>query len=68
VIDMQGLIKSAVVAKIIPSDKTFGFDKAALREGFAAFFYSDTCYIKYSTQSIVEFGKCRLINCTTTIA
>ncbi|CAC9620928.1 Lipopolysaccharide core heptosyltransferase I [uncultured Gammaproteobacteria bacterium] len=52
VIDMQGLIKSAVVAKIIPSDKTFGFDKATLREGFAAFFYSDTCYIKYSENVI----------------
>ncbi len=52
VIDMQGLVKSAIVAKIIPSDKTFGFDKGALREAFAAFFYSDTCHIKYSENVI----------------
>ncbi len=53
VIDMQGLIKSSLVAKIIPSDKTFGFDKASLRETFSAHFYSNTCHIDYA-QNIIK--------------
>ncbi|MDC9715472.1 MAG: lipopolysaccharide heptosyltransferase I [Gammaproteobacteria bacterium] len=52
VIDMQGLLKSAIVSSIIPSEKTFGFDKASLRERFAANFYSDTCHIDYSENVI----------------
>ena len=39
VIDMQGLIKSALVARMIPSDMTLGFDKDSLRENLAAIFY-----------------------------
>ena len=52
VIDAQGLIKSAIVAKLIPSKTTFGFDKNSLREGFAANFYSDTCAIDYAENII----------------
>ena len=52
VIDVQGLIKSAIVARIIPSNKTFGFDKNSLRESFAAKFYTDTCHIDYSENII----------------
>ena len=52
VIDVQGLIKSAIIARIIPSNKTFGFDKNSLRESFAAKFYSDTCKIDYSENII----------------
>ena len=52
VIDAQGLIKSAIVARAIPSDKTFGFDRNSLRESFAAKFYSDTCKIDYSENII----------------
>ena len=39
VIDMQGLIKSALVARMIPSNITLGFDKDSLRESLAANFY-----------------------------
>ena len=53
VIDTQGLIKSAIVARTIPSDKTFGFDKHSLRESFAAKFYTDTCAINYD-ENIVK--------------
>jgi len=53
VIDTQGLIKSAIVSRTIPSDKTFGFDKESLRESFAAMFYSATCKIDYS-ENIIE--------------
>lgn len=52
VIDMQGLIKSAIIARIVPSDKTFGFDKNSLREAFAVYFYSDTCAINYAENVI----------------
>ena len=52
VIDAQGLIKSAIVARMIPSDKTFGFDKDSLRESFAAKFYTDTCHINYDENII----------------
>jgi heptosyltransferase I len=52
VIDAQGLIKSAIVARIIPSNKTFGFDKNSLRESFAAKLYTDTCHIDYSENII----------------
>jgi heptosyltransferase-1 len=52
VIDTQGLIKSAIVSRSIPSDKTFGFDKDSLRESFAAKFYTHTCKIDYSENII----------------
>ena len=52
VIDAQGLVKSAIVSRVIPSDKTFGFDKNSLRESFAAKFYTDTCSIDYSENII----------------
>ena len=52
VIDAQGLIKSAIVARIIPSNKTFGFDKNSLRESFAAKFYTDVCSISYDENII----------------
>ena len=32
VIDMQGLIKSAIIARLIPSLETFGFDKFSIRK------------------------------------
>jgi heptosyltransferase-1 len=52
VIDTQGLIKSAIVARVIPSVQTFGFDKESLRESFAAKFYSETCNIDYAENII----------------
>ena len=53
VIDTQGLIKSAIVSRAIPSDKIFGFDKESLRESFATTFYSETCKIDYA-ENIIE--------------
>ncbi|MBT5399862.1 lipopolysaccharide heptosyltransferase I [bacterium] len=52
VIDTQGLIKSAIVSRSIPSDKTFGFDKKSLRESFAVRLYTDTCSISYDENII----------------
>ena len=53
VIDMQGLIKSALVARMIPSDKTVGFDKNSLRESLAAIFYDQKYKIDYA-ENVIE--------------
>ncbi len=51
VIDMQGLIKSAVVARLI-GKQTHGFDKNSTRESVAAFFYKQAYDIPYETNTI----------------
>lgn len=51
IIDMQGLIKSAVVARII-SKNTHGFDKNSTRESLAAFFYKTTTAVPYEENVI----------------
>ena len=53
VIDMQGLIKSALVARTISSNTTLGFDKFSLRESLAAKFYNQTYKIDYA-ENIIE--------------
>ena len=52
VIDMQGLIKSALLARMIPSDMTLGFDKDSLRESLAAIFYDQKYKIDYAKNVI----------------
>jgi len=47
VIDMQGLIKSAIVSRII-SKNTHGFDKKSTRESLATVFYKTVSSIDYS--------------------
>ena len=51
IIDMQGLIKSAIVARMIGKN-THGFDKHSTRESFASFFYKTTSNISYETNVI----------------
>jgi heptosyltransferase-1 len=41
-LDFQGLIKSAALARLAGAKRTIGFAKAALREPFAASFYTET--------------------------
>ena len=53
VVDMQGLIKSALVARMIPSDTTFGFDKDSSRESLAAIFYDQKYKIDYA-ENVIE--------------
>jgi len=53
VIDMQGLIKSAIVSKLIPSHKTIGFDKDSSREKLVSVFYSDIFNYEYS-ENVIE--------------
>ena len=50
---MQGLIKSAIVSKLIPAHKTIGFDKDSIRERLASVFYSDKFNYEYS-KNVIE--------------
>jgi heptosyltransferase I len=52
VIDMQGLIKSAIISKFIPSEKTVGFDRFSAREAFASIFYNQTFRCAYNINVI----------------
>ena len=64
VIDMQGLIKSAVISKLIPSKQTLGFDKFSIRERVASMFLYDKTLnypyhnniIERNTYQLVEFA------------
>jgi len=53
VIDMQGLLKSAIIARIIPSKIILGFDSSSLREHLASIFYNKTFNYDYA-ENIVE--------------
>ncbi|MBL0708329.1 MAG: lipopolysaccharide heptosyltransferase I [Sulfurimonas sp.] len=52
VIDMQGLLKSAIVSRLIGKN-THGFDKNSSREALSSFFYKTTSTIEYE-QNIVK--------------
>ena len=51
IIDMQGLLKSAVVARFIGKN-THGFDRASAREGVASWFYRTSSHIAYEENVI----------------
>ncbi len=48
VIDMQGLIKSALITQMLKAPKKVGFDYASARESLSAFFYSQKVSIAYN--------------------
>lgn len=52
VIDAQGLLKSAIVSKIIGAKVIAGFDKESIREGIASFFYDKKVHIAYDANTI----------------
>lgn len=56
IIDAQGLLKSAIVCKILAKNKKhskiIGFDKHSIREGMASFFYDETVAIGYEENVI----------------
>ncbi|GHP86587.1 lipopolysaccharide heptosyltransferase I [Helicobacter pylori] len=47
IVDMQGLIKSALITQMLKAPKKVGFDHASAREGLSAFFYSQKVSIAY---------------------
>jgi heptosyltransferase-1 len=54
VIDMQGLIKSSIVTKLLPSKKTVGFDKFSARESFSSIFYNKKYSCSYDKNVILR--------------
>lgn len=52
VIDAQGLLKSAIVSKIIGAKVIAGFDKDSIREGIASIFYNKKVHIPYDANTI----------------
>ena len=52
VIDAQGLLKSAIVAKFLGAKKICGFDKKSIREPLASIFYHQKINIPYSENII----------------
>ena len=51
IIDMQGLIKSAIIARILGKN-THGFDKNSTRESLSALLYKTTSHIDYAANII----------------
>ncbi len=52
IIDVQGLLKSAIVARVIGKN-THGFDKNSAREGIASLLYKTTSHVNYN-ESIIK--------------
>ncbi len=57
VIDLQGLVKSAIISKFINSRKIVGFDKNSIRERLASFFYNQKVQIGYDRNTIERYVK-----------
>ena len=53
VIDMQGLIKSALISRLINSPLTIGFDRTSARESMASIFYNKTFGLAYD-ENVIE--------------
>ncbi len=52
VVDLQGLIKSAIISKIL--GRSYGFDKNSIREKLASFIYDYRFYIPYEENIIIR--------------
>jgi len=55
VFDFQGLIKSAIVAKLTPSKERIGFDKNSIREKLASSLYSQKFSIPYEENVLIRY-------------
>jgi len=53
VLDMQSLIKSAIISRLIPSKLTLGFDKSSARESESSIFYNKTFKYGYE-KNVIE--------------
>lgn len=54
VIDAQGLIKSAIVSKLLKGKKTIGFSRKSTRESFASLFYDTKIDVEYSKNTVIR--------------
>ncbi|MDC0239222.1 lipopolysaccharide heptosyltransferase I [Candidatus Thioglobus sp.] len=55
IIDAQGLVKSAIVTKLMKGVKTVGFDKNSIREPLASYLYSQKVSIGYDENTIERY-------------
>jgi len=55
IFDLQGLLKSAIVSRLIPGRNRIGFDKSSIRERLAVLFYSKTFFIPYHENVIKRY-------------
>ena len=55
IFDLQGLLKSALVSRLIPGKNRVGFDKKSIRERFAVYFYSRTFFVPYNENVIKRY-------------
>ncbi|NDJ28099.1 lipopolysaccharide heptosyltransferase I [Campylobacter sp. MIT 12-8780] len=53
VIDLQGLLKSAILSRIL-SPNVFGYDKDSIKESIAANFYNQKFFISYNENIIIR--------------
>ena len=60
VIDLQGLIKSALISRLITSTVTLGFDKSSAKEGLASIFYNKK--FKYAYEKNIILRNLEMIN------
>jgi heptosyltransferase-1 len=57
VIDFQGLIKTAIISKLLKSKKIIGFDWNSVREKFASFAYNQKVNIGYDQNTTLRYSK-----------
>ena len=57
VIDFQGLIKTAIVSKLLNGKKVVGFDWRSIRQGLASLFYNQKVNIGYDQNTILRYSK-----------
>lgn len=57
VIDMQGLLKSAVIGKFFNTEKYVGFGKDSIKEPLASFFYTKRVDISYQSSIMLRNAK-----------
>ena len=55
VYDLQGLIKSAIITRFIPSEERIGFDRQSIREKLASYFYSKKYHFPYHENVISRY-------------
>ncbi len=51
IVDMQGLLKSAIVTKFM-NGKSYGYDKNSIRESIASYLYNHKIYMPYDANTI----------------
>ena len=57
IIDIQGLVKSAIVTKLMKGIKKVGFDKNSVRERLASYIYNQKVAIDYDKNTVERYVK-----------